>query len=84
MLQFFQIVCLKSLHESHVHRINLFLVGENEKIYSAQAAIQRLNEVAPEIEAVMIPDAGHDLTLVQADLVDTIILDFLGQDGDPQ
>ncbi len=61
----------------------LFLVGENEKIYSAQAAIQRLNEVAPEIEAVMIPDAGHDLTLVQAELVDAIILDFLGQDGDP-
>lgn len=60
----------------------LFLVGENEKIYPAHAAIQRLNEVAPDIEAVMIPDAGHDLTLVQAELVDNTILEFLGKDRD--
>lgn len=57
----------------------LFLVAENEKIYSAHAAMQRLREVAPGIEAVMIPNAGHDLTMVQTELVDTIILDFLGQ-----
>jgi len=57
----------------------LFLVGENEKIYSAHEAMQRLREVAPGIEAVMIPNAGHDLTMVQTELVDTIILDFLGQ-----
>ncbi len=60
----------------------LFLVGENEKIYPAHAAIQRLKEVAPDIEAVMIPDAGHDLTLVQAELVDNTILEFLGKDRD--
>lgn len=55
----------------------LYLVGENEKIYSAQAAVQRLNEVAPQIETDIIPDAGHDLTLVQADLVNRKVLAFL-------
>ena len=57
----------------------LFLVGKNEKIYSAESAIQRLREVAPHMRTELIPDAGHDLTLVQAELVDTIILDFLDQ-----
>jgi pimeloyl-ACP methyl ester carboxylesterase len=55
----------------------LFLVGENEKIYSAQRAIQRLQEVAPRIETELVPDAGHDLTVVQADRVNRLILGFL-------
>ncbi len=57
----------------------LFLVGENEKIYSAQEAIQRLNRVAPHIKTELIPGAGHDLTVVQAEMVNRIILDFLNQ-----
>lgn len=55
----------------------LFMVGENEKIYSAQQAVARLNSVAPDIETAIIPGAGHDLTMVQADLVNEMILDFL-------
>jgi pimeloyl-ACP methyl ester carboxylesterase len=55
----------------------LFLVGENEKIYSAQQAVERLNTVAPKIETAIIPDAGHDLTMAQADLVNNLILGFL-------
>jgi pimeloyl-ACP methyl ester carboxylesterase len=55
----------------------LFLVGENEKIYSAQQAVEHLNTVAPNIETAIIPNAGHDLTLVQADVVNDRILDFL-------
>ena len=55
----------------------LFLVGENEKIYSAQQAVERLNTVAPKIETAIIPDAGHDLTMAQADLVNNLILEFL-------
>lgn len=57
----------------------LFLVGENEKIYSAQQAVTRLNTVAPAIETEIIPDAGHDLTWVQAELVNRKILDFLAE-----
>jgi pimeloyl-ACP methyl ester carboxylesterase len=57
----------------------LYLVGENEKIYDAQEAVQRLNDVAPAVETHVIPDAGHDLTIVQADLVHELVLDFLGR-----
>jgi pimeloyl-ACP methyl ester carboxylesterase len=56
----------------------LYLVGENEKIYDAQEAVQRLNDVAPDVETHVIPDAGHDLTIVQADLVHKKVLEFLG------
>jgi len=55
----------------------LYLVGENEKIYSARKAIQRLNKVAPHIKAEVIPNAGHDLTIVQAEMVNRRVLDFL-------
>ncbi|MFZ2052618.1 MAG: alpha/beta hydrolase [Candidatus Aminicenantales bacterium] len=55
----------------------LFLVGRNEKIYSASEAVERLNRIAPQIKTKIIPDAGHDLTLVQAKMVDQIILEFL-------
>jgi pimeloyl-ACP methyl ester carboxylesterase len=57
----------------------LYLVGEHEKIYSAQKAIQRLQKVAPHIMAEVIPSAGHDLTIVQAEMVNTKVLGFLKQ-----
>lgn len=57
----------------------LFLVGEHEKLYSAQKAVKRLNTVAPKIETEIIPNAGHDLTIVQAELVNKTILEFLKQ-----
>ncbi len=57
----------------------LFLVGENEVIYSSSAsgAVSRLNSVAPSIETEIVPNCGHDLTLVQTDLVNRLILEFL-------
>lgn len=55
----------------------LFLVGENERIYSATQAIERLQRVAPQIETEIIQNAGHDLLLVQPDLVVRKILVFL-------
>jgi pimeloyl-ACP methyl ester carboxylesterase len=55
----------------------LYLVGENEKIYSPHMAIQRLNKIAPRIKTSLIPGAGHDLSVVQADMVNEIVLDFL-------
>lgn len=58
----------------------LFLVGENEKIYPARKAIERLNTVAPRIKTELIPKAGHDLTIVQADLVNGKVLSFLNND----
>ena len=57
----------------------LYIVGENEKIYSAQKAIRRLNQVAPHIKTETIPNAGHDLTFVQPEIVNRKVLDFLKQ-----
>jgi pimeloyl-ACP methyl ester carboxylesterase len=57
----------------------LFLVGEHEKIYSAAAAVKRLNRVAPQVRTEIIPGAGHDMTIVKADLVAERILAFLGE-----
>jgi pimeloyl-ACP methyl ester carboxylesterase len=57
----------------------LYLVGEHEKIYSAQKAIQRLHKVAPHIKAEVIPDAGYELTIVRAEMVNTKVLEFLKQ-----
>jgi pimeloyl-ACP methyl ester carboxylesterase len=57
----------------------LYLVGENEKIYSPHKAVQRLKKIAPRIRTELIPNAGHDLSVVQADMVDTLVLDFLNQ-----
>ncbi len=66
----------KALHDFKVPL--LFLVGEHEKIYSAQKAVERLNRVAPQIKAEMIPHAGHDLWVVQAELVTKKVLGFFG------
>lgn len=57
----------------------LFLIGENERIYPKKAAqvIKHLHSIAPQIRTKIIPDAGHDLTFVQAALVNKTILEFL-------
>ena len=57
----------------------LYVVAENEKLYSAQKSVQRLNQVAPHIKTETIPNAGHDLAIVQAEMVNRKILDFLKQ-----
>ncbi len=67
----------KELHSLKVPTI--YLVGEHEKMYSAKKAVQRLNTVAPQIKVEIIPQAGHDLTIVQAKLVNRKVLEFLKQ-----
>ncbi len=57
----------------------LFLVGENEKIYSPKAAIKRLRRLAPQIKTEIVPGAGHDLTIIQADVVARKVLAFLSE-----
>jgi len=55
----------------------LFLVGEHEKIYSAEAAVRRLRRIAPRVQTEILPGVGHDLTIVSPDLVAEKILGFL-------
>jgi pimeloyl-ACP methyl ester carboxylesterase len=58
----------------------LFLVGEYERIYSPEKAVQRLKRVAPQVRAEIVAGAGHDLTVAQADLVNRKILEYLKQE----
>jgi hypothetical protein len=55
----------------------LFLVGEHETIYDAGKAARRLNRVAPQVTTEIIPGAGHDLTIAQAEIVNRRIVEFL-------
>lgn len=59
----------------------LYLVGEHEKIYSAQKAVSRLNRVAPQIQTEIFSQAGHDLWFVQAPSVNSRMIEFF---ADPE
>ncbi|MFN7998687.1 MAG: alpha/beta hydrolase [Bryobacteraceae bacterium] len=58
----------------------LFLVGEHEVMYPAGKAVERLQSVAPGVIAEIVPGAGHDLTFVQAAMVNRRIAEFLKAD----
>lgn len=60
----------------------LFMVGENEKIYSPRNVIERLNNVAPRIKTKLIKNAGHDLAMAQPEIVNASILAFLSLSAD--
>lgn len=55
----------------------LFLVGENEIIYSPPKVVARLNRVAPRIQTCVVANAGHDLPIAQPQRTNQAILDFL-------
>ena len=65
---------LKSLHVPI-----LFMIGENEKIYSPHEALARLQKLAPKIQTKLIKNAGHDLTFAQTEMVNDLMLAFLNQ-----
>ena len=55
----------------------LFIVGENEKVYSAQKALERIHNAAPMIKTELIPGAGHDMLAVHPDFIMGKIMEFL-------
>lgn len=58
----------------------LYLIGEQEVMFSAKKVVNHLNKVAPQVKTVIIPDASHDITHSQATLVNKKILDFLQEE----
>ena len=58
----------------------LLLIGDQEVIYNSVLAVKRAKELIPNIEAKIIPNANHGLTMEQPVLVIKLILDFLGQE----
>lgn len=55
----------------------LFIVGENEKIYSAQEAVKRIKGVSPAIKTKIIPNAGHGIIFSQPGLFNKAVIEFL-------
>ncbi|MEM7331857.1 MAG: alpha/beta hydrolase [Chloroflexota bacterium] len=57
----------------------LFMIGENDTLYSAQKAIHRLKTKAPQVQTDLIPNAGHDLLMVQTQMVNQKVVQFLAR-----
>jgi pimeloyl-ACP methyl ester carboxylesterase len=55
----------------------LYLIGEEEVMCYPDKVVKRLNDVAPQIKTIIIPNASHDITHSQAAIVNRKILDFL-------
>ncbi len=55
----------------------LYLVGENEVTYSSEKAINRLAEVAPQVQTAVAAGADHHLAMAKPEWVNGKILDFL-------
>jgi len=55
----------------------LFLMGENEKTFNHQKAVDRIRKITPQARVEIIMNAGHDLSMAQADLVNQKVLAFL-------
>ncbi|VVB87202.1 2-succinyl-6-hydroxy-2,4-cyclohexadiene-1-carboxylate synthase [uncultured archaeon] len=57
----------------------LLLIGEKEVIFSAQKAIDRATRLMPNIQAEIIPDAGHIPSMDRHEMVNERILKFLNK-----
>lgn len=58
----------------------LYLIGDQEVLYAPNKVVQRLNYVAPQIKTMIIPDASHDITHSQSEIVNRTILNFLQEE----
>ncbi|KEO82338.1 alpha/beta fold hydrolase [Tumebacillus flagellatus] len=58
----------------------LLLIGEHEVIYDARVALENAKKTCKTIQAHMIPDSSHCLTVENSKLVNKLMVDFLMQD----
>lgn len=56
----------------------LLLVGREEKLYDAGAAVARAERLIPRLRAEVVPGAAHDLPVGRPEVVDAKVLAFLG------
>jgi pimeloyl-ACP methyl ester carboxylesterase len=59
----------------------LVLAGEHEKIYHPAKAMKYMKRVAPHVKMEVIEGAGHDLPVVQVDIVNQKVIEFLSAKG---
>ena len=55
----------------------LLLLGERESIYDPNTALRRAEKLIPNLQASLLPGAGHALSLDQPEVVNSRILEFL-------
>jgi pimeloyl-ACP methyl ester carboxylesterase len=56
----------------------LLLVAANDVVYAAGRALERAQRLIPDLEADVVPEAGHFVSMEQAPIVDRRVLAFLG------
>lgn len=55
----------------------LYLIGEHDIVCDPKLAVERLDEVVPEIQTELISNTGHDLMYTHTDMVNNAMLNFL-------
>jgi len=60
----------------------LLLIGENEVLYDAAAALARACRLIPNFEGELVPDCRHDMCSSQFRIVNARVLDFFNSEHD--
>jgi pimeloyl-ACP methyl ester carboxylesterase len=60
-----------------VSQPTLLLIGQQEALYNPLAAAKRARQLIPTIQAEIVPNAGHDMPVSRAEIVDEKVLAFL-------
>ncbi|WP_299668563.1 alpha/beta hydrolase [uncultured Ruegeria sp.] len=69
--------CLTDAQWDSLQVPTLFLVGENDRTYSAEHAVDRLHRVAPTVDARVASNTDHYITMSNPDWVVRNVLGFL-------
>lgn len=64
---------------SRLPRKTLLLLGKDESLFDPDRAAERVRNAAPQVQVNLIADAGHVLTIDQAEAVMERVLEFLEQ-----
>ena len=64
---------------SRLPQRTLLLLGQDEALFDPEQAAERVRKAAPHVQVELIADAGHVLTIDQADVVMGRVLEFLEQ-----
>jgi pimeloyl-ACP methyl ester carboxylesterase len=60
-----------------VSQPTLLLIGQQEALYNPLAAVKRARQLIPTVQAEIVPNAGHDMPVSRAEIVDEKVLAFL-------
>jgi pimeloyl-ACP methyl ester carboxylesterase len=55
----------------------LLLIGQQEVLYDPEGALERARKLIPNFEGELVPQASHEMTISQHEIVDRRILKFL-------